>query len=188
MEEQGKIIVRAAEQIIVLQGIEALSLNSLANEPELKGIDISSLLQSEVDIFILLIADLEKDLDLLLANSTPGSISPETEFELFFKMLYDLFQQKTWYLPIIFYNNVFERNNRINAAIKQIKNKATDYLAKLIDRGKKENVFATTENTQTLVKDILGSARFLMNDLQLSRQITRDLKIHFAQKIKYKYQ
>ncbi|MBN2634670.1 MAG: hypothetical protein JXR61_00265 [Prolixibacteraceae bacterium] len=187
MEEQSKNIVRVAERIIVQQGIEALSLNSLSNEPELKGIDIGSLLKSEEDIFLLLIADLEKDLDLLLANSTPGSISPETEFELFFKMLYDLFQQKPWYLPIIFYNNILERNKRINAAIKHIKNKATGYLTKLIDRGKKENVFATTENTQTLVKDILGSIRFLMNDLQLSRQVTRDLKIHFAQKIKYKY-
>jgi len=160
MERLCKNIVGAAERIIVQQGIEELNLNSLVNDPELKEMDISVVLKKEEDIYILLIDSLDKDIELLLSNSIPGSITPEIELELLFKRAFDLFQKKSWYLSVLFYNSIFEYNERIDQAIKKIKIKVVDYLSRLINRGKKENVFVTTEDTQTLVKDILQGIFF----------------------------
>ncbi len=160
MDEYSRNVIKAAARIIVQQGIEALNLNSLAKDQELMEMDISISIKKEEDIFILLINSLDEDIELLLSNSINESITPDIELELLLKKVFDLFQKKSWYLSVLFYNSIFEYNTRIDKAFKEIKIRVADYLTNLIDRGKKEDVFPPTEDTQVLVKQIFGNIVF----------------------------
>jgi hypothetical protein len=53
---------------------------------------------------------------------------------------------------------------------------AKKYLAGLIERGKAQKVFTINTKTKILVKEILGSFKALMNDMQLANKMVRDLK------------
>lgn len=160
MDKNSRNVTKAAARIIVQQGIEALNLNSLAKDQELKRMDISVLIKKEEDIFILLIDRLDEDIELLLCSSVNGSITPELELELLLKKAFELFQKKSWYLSVLYYNSIFEYNERIDIAFKEIQIKVADYLTKLIDKGKKENVYPPTKDTEFLMKQIFGNIIF----------------------------
>jgi hypothetical protein len=57
-----------------------------------------------------------------------------------------------------------------------MKKSASDYLKGVIDRGKEQGCFTNQIPTESLVADIIGSFRGLMNDVRLADKMMADLK------------
>ncbi len=95
---------------------------------------------------------------------------------MLFKELHKLFLKKPYYLEMIFDKDLQQQYSFIEIAISRIKRIANDYLSGLIDRGKEQDVFTINAETKVLVKEILGSFKGIMNDMQLTDKMVRDLK------------
>ncbi len=171
-----KQIIAASAKLIAKSGIEEFSIEKLSNQPEMKRFDVYTLIENEEKIFTQLLLELEKDLKELIGNISFAYKDPEQEFENLFKQLYKFFKQKPHNLILIFEKFLQYQYRSANKILVRIKNIAKDYLTELIDRGKAQKVFTIEVETEELVTDILGSFQSLMNDMQMTGKMLRDLK------------
>ncbi|MBN2634667.1 MAG: hypothetical protein JXR61_00250 [Prolixibacteraceae bacterium] len=176
MNSKNTDVINAAGRIIVASGTKGISINALLNEPELKGNNFLKNFKDEEDIYEILLLNFEIELIELFVNVAKEGKKPDVEIELLFKRLYTLFKAKPWSLLLIFDSSLQERYTWFENSILRIRKSARSYLTDLIERGKEENVFKTSQNTNLLVKEILGSFRSLMNDYQLGQKMIKDLK------------
>lgn len=159
-------------------GTEDFSLEKLSKQSEIKGFDLFVLFRKEEEIFEELLLNLEKEIKELVDGISSGQDAPSEEFEMLFKQLHRIFKQKPYYLTLIFDKDLPRQYNDADKIISRIKDMAKEYLAGLIDRGKAQKVFTIGTETKVLVKEILGSFQALMNDMQLTDKMVRDLKKH----------
>lgn len=176
MDSENTDVINTAGRIIVVSKTKGLSINTLLKEPELKGKNFLKNFKDEEDIYEILLLNFEIELVELIVNISKENNRPDVEIELLFKKLYTLFKAKPWSLLLIFDYGLQERYKWFANTIFRIKKLAHTYLTKLIERGKDEKVFKTSQNTNLLVKGILVSFRSLMNDYQLGNKMINDLK------------
>lgn len=176
MDSKNEDVIKAAGRIIVVSGAQALTINTLFQEPEMKGKSFLRRLKDDEDIYELLLLNFEVEIIELIGAISVECETPDKELELLFKRLYALFKKKPWNLILIFDNNLSKRYKWFDKNIFRIKNMAKNYLTDLIDRGKKEKVFTTSEDTKILVRDILSSFSLLMSDYQLGWKMINNLK------------
>lgn len=96
--------------------------------------------------------------------------------ETFFKGLYFLFLQKSYYLSLIFDKSLMSRDESIKHSVLRIKLIAEDYITRIIDKGKKQNNFKTNETTKFSVNKILSVFRLFMKDEQRMIEMMLELK------------
>jgi AcrR family transcriptional regulator len=171
-----KQIIEASGRLLIEDGSGSFTLKKLSKRPEMKGFDVFALVRNEEQIFEQLLLQLEKELAALLDDLSAKHNSPATEFELLFKQLHRLFKQKPYYLTVIFDSDFRQKYGHSEKIISRIKGVAKNYLAGLIDRGKIQDAFTIDTETKFLVREILGSFQALMNDMQLTDKMIRDLK------------
>jgi AcrR family transcriptional regulator len=171
-----KQIIEASGRLLTEDDPAAFTLEKLSNSPGLKGFDVFTLVKNEEQIFEQLLLQLEKELTAMVDEITSGQDDPALEFEMLFKRLHQLFKQKPYYLTVIFDKDLRQQYSGADQNISRIKSVAREYLAGLIDRGKAQKVFTIDTKTKILVKEILGSFQALMNDIQLTSKMIRDLK------------
>lgn len=174
--EAEKKIIQASGRLLVEKGPEKFTLRKLSQQQEIKGIDLFAFFRKEEEIFEELLLNLEKELKELVDGISSGQNAPAEEFEMFFKQLHQLFKQKPYYLTVIFDKDLRRQYSGAEEIISRIKGVAKEYLSSLIARGKAQNVFTINTKTKVLVKEILGSFQALMNDMQLSDKMVRNLK------------
>ncbi|MBV2247957.1 MAG: hypothetical protein KUL83_12375 [Lentimicrobium sp.] len=176
MEASNKDVIKAAGRIMVNTGIAGLTLDSLRQEGEIAGKRLPKEIVSESDLFELLFRDFERELKALVTGIAIKHKPPDKEIALLFKSLYDLFKYNQWYLDLVFDPAISVRCPKAEDIIFGVKRVARNYLTRLIQRGKREEMFATTENTWVLVDEILESFRAMMNDWQLTEKMIKDIK------------
>ncbi len=176
MTTSNEDIIKAAGRIMVHSGIPGLTMDALMREPEIAGKKFSKEIMSESDLFELLLHDFERKLKALVTGIATKQKAPDKEITLLFKSLYDLFKCNQWYLDLVFDPVISVRCTKAEDIIFGVKRVARNYLTRLIQRGKREEMFATTENTYVLVDEILESFRAMMNDWQLTEKMIKDLK------------
>jgi len=177
METQTeKRIIEASGRLLTENGPREFTLDVLSKQPEMQGFDIFNLVRKEEEIFEQLLLQLEKELKEMVDGISSDQDSPAEEFEMLFKKLHRIFKQKPYYLPVIFDKELQRQYSGADKIISRIKGMAKKYLADLIDRGKTQKIFTIDTETKILVKEILGSFRALMNDMQMTDKIIRDLK------------
>jgi hypothetical protein len=88
-----------------------------------------------------------------------------------------LFNQKSYYLHILFSDEKVEKNKTIQEILKRVKNEAKTYLFQILEQGKKTGTFNNKLATSFLVENILSRFRLLMSDQQLTYKMIRDLKL-----------
>ncbi len=182
MATNNEDIIKAAGRIMVHSGIPGLTMDALMEEPEIAGKRLPKEIESESDLIELLLLDFERELKALVTGIAAKQKSPDNEIALLFKNLYDLFKHNQWYLDLVFDPAIKVRCTKAEDIILGVKRVAKSYLTRLIQRGKREEVFATSESTYVLVNEILESFRALMNDWQLTEKMIKDLK--YAQAVK----
>lgn len=171
-----KQMIEASGKLLTENGPGAFTLDVLSKQPEMQGFDIFTLVRNEEEVFEQLLHQLEKELKEMVDKISSNQDSPAAEFEMLFKQLHQLFKQKPYYLTLIFDKDLRHQYSGTDQIISRIKGMAKKYLAELIDRGKVQKVFTINTETKILVKEILGSFQALMNDMQLTNKMVRDLK------------
>jgi len=171
-----KQMIEASGKLLTESGSGAFTLEKLSKRPEMKGFDVFALVKNEEQIFAQLLLQLEKELTAIVNDISAKQDSPAAEFEMLFKQLHRLFKQKPYYLSVIFDKDLHRQYRGAEKIISQIKGVAKGYLTGLIDRGKAQKVFTINTKTKVLVKEILDSFQALMNDMQLTDKMVRDLK------------
>lgn len=182
MANSNEDIIKAAGRIMVHSGIAGLTLDTLMQEPEIAGKRLPKEMKSESDLFELLLLDFERELKALVSGIATQKDHPDKEIGLLFKGLYELFKKNQWYLDLIFDPALKARCTKAEDIIFRVKRMAKSYLTRLIQRGKREEVFATFESTHVLVNEILESFRAMMNDWQLTEKMIKDIKYAQAAK------
>lgn len=176
MDSKNQNVIQAAGRIIVVSGTQALTINTLFREPEIKGKSFLRSLKDDEDIYEILLLNFEIELIDLIGGIQVECETPDKEIELLFNRLYAFFKKKPWNLKLIFDKNLSNGYIWFDKSIFRIKNMAKNYLTDLINRGKKEKVFANSEDTKILVRDILSGFSLLMSDYQLGWKLINDLK------------
>ena len=144
MKTNNTQILGIAAGIIQNSGLAALSIQKLAEKLGANREELNAhFLEEDDDIILIILLALENDLILLIREIKNRHTTPEAELKLFFKGLYSLFLQKTYYLSILFDKNLRQRDNEIKKAIRRIKVLSVKYLSDLIEEGKGTNTFKT---------------------------------------------
>ena len=170
-------IIETAGLIINNEGIDALKVDLLARKMGIDRIQLLPLLKKDDDILMLVLLTLENDIQQSINNVKEMDLTPEKELHYLFKKLYQLFNQKTYYLHVIFSTEMIEKDNTIQIKLTGIREIAKAYLFRILEQGKETEIFSRKVGTNHLVKWILGSFRLLMSDIQLTNKMIRDLKI-----------
>ncbi len=170
-------ILEAAGNIINEAGINALSLDALSLKLGIPRNKLLLYIRKDEDIVICLLLSLESEMLQLINNVAAMSSSSENEFQNLFKSLFKLFNQKLYYLHLMFSTEIIEKNAAAKEILKRILKIAKTYLTQVLEKGKKTGVFSKKITTNLLVENILGSFRLLMSDQQLTNKMIRDLKI-----------
>lgn len=176
METEKNEIIDKITQIIMNDGLEALTIHNLATELKIGENHLYNRFPKDDDILLMMLNCFEKELKQIIHEFSNYSETTEKEFKFLFKSLYNLFLQKPYYLSIIFDKSLSKRDESIKKAIFRIKNIAEIYLTTLINNGKKDNTFKTKVPTSLLVRKMLSEFRLLMKDEQYINEMIIELK------------
>lgn len=176
METSKEHIVEKAAQMIMQSGVEALTLNRLSAELDLKKNPSAIHLAKEEDLLLLIAEKMETDIHTFIKGLSQSRENPDAELSILFKKLYFFFLQKPYYLDILFDEKNWTENPEIKAVLTQMKNRAENYLTSVIERGKMKTIFKTKSSTQALVEHILSGFRIFMQDEQQLNEMIQELK------------
>lgn len=169
-------IAEVAGKIISESGLDALTTEELAKKMRIDHEILYIYFKNNVDILSFLIQNLEYEIRVLINDLETKNVSPEKELQLLFENMYRLFEQKPYYLSIIFIIEDKEKADRGHEILISIKSTINKYLLKIINQGKKETIFKTKQTPWTLVNNILGSFRSFMNQQNIINKMVRDIK------------
>ncbi len=182
MENQNITLREAAGAIINEDGINALTIDTLIRKMGISRNEFPLDFNNDVDILEFMSLSLENEIRQLITNVVAKNYSPENELQDLFKGLYELFNQKSYYLHILFSDEMIERNKSIQEILRRIKNETKTYLHLILEQGKKTGVFNNKIATSYLVENIISRFRLFMSDQELTNKMIRDLKLIRANK------
>jgi hypothetical protein len=168
-------IIEKAAHIIKNKGIEELTIYNLATELSVNVNQLYPQFAKDNDLILMIMTAFENELKEFGHEHIKNIEPPEIELKLRFKKLHFLFLQKPYYLSIILDQRLIEKNNDIKKSFFRIRNIAATYLAEIINKGKKENIFKTNESTKTLVRKILNGFRIYMQDEHILNRMVVDI-------------
>ncbi len=158
-------------------GINALTIDKLAMKMGINPTELSSFFKQDNDVLIMMLLSFDNEIKQLINDVVTRKQSPEEELQNLFKHLYDLFNQKPYYLSIIFAAELMEKDSDMHDILLRIKTAAEIYLFEVINQGKQKKLFNNPTTTKSIVNKILVSFRMLMNEQQISIKLVRDLEI-----------
>lgn len=171
-----KMVEQIAGLIIEDEGIDTLTIASVAKELNLDENHLLLQFSSVDDILVILLESFENEL-LEFVNETLGKEEgPETKFKLLFKRLYFLFLQRPYYLAVIFNKSLTRKNEKITAVVFRIKKLAKSYLTGIIDEGKRLQVFKTPLPSEKWADRILSEFRLFMENEQRVNELVINMK------------
>jgi len=177
MELAKKDLVKAAGAIINKAGIDGLTIVSLAVKLGISPKELSSFFTQDKDVLLMMLLSLDNEIQQLIHNVVTKTQLPEEELNSLFKNLYTFFDQKPYYLPVIFAAELMENDSDIQDILLRIKTAAEIYLFEIINQGKQKKLFNNATRTKSIFNRILVSFRVLMNEKQISIKLVRDLEI-----------
>jgi len=175
--EKREDIIEAAGSIILQSGINALSIEELELKMGISHQELSMYFSMDKDILIMLLNHLEHEIQQLIKNVAASNLSPDEELQNLFKSLNKLFDQKPFYLVLIFSRDLVEKNSEIPIILNRIIKRAENFLLHVINKGKQENVFQAGIKSRYLVNRILVSFRLLMNEQRVAEALVRDIAL-----------
>ena len=169
-------IAEAAGKIISESGLDALTTEELAKKMEIDHEILYIYFKNNADIPIFMLLNLENEVRVLINDSETSNLSSEVALQLLFENMFNLFNEKPYYLSILFSiesNDIVNNNHEILIRIKESIGK---YLLKIINQGKKDTIFKTKLTPGILVNSILGSFRSFMSQQNIMNKMVRDFK------------
>lgn len=177
METIKEEIVDAAGKIVTEAGIDFLTTENLATKMGVDSKTLHNHFKSDAAILNFLLITLKREIKILITDAESSNKSPADELELLFENIFNLFITKPYYLTIVVSVEEGKMGNRTKTRLKSIKKVISIYLTKIIDKGKKEEIFKTKRSPNTLVDNILVSFRSFMDQENMMNKWIRDLKM-----------
>ncbi len=177
MELRIADIEEVAGRIIIESGPDFLTIDELSSKMGINTTLLISFFERDDDILMLLIKSLDYDIKQLILENKLAERPPEEDLQILFQNIYELLKVKPYYLPVIFFVEIKEKDSELQKALLRIKISVRIYLLEVINIGKKETVFKTRQRSRKLVTNILGSFRSFMNEQRLINNMVRDLEI-----------
>lgn len=177
MELRIADIEEVAGRIIIESGLDFLTIDELSSKMGINTSLLISFFERDDDILMLLLASLEYDIKQLILKNKLAERPPEEDLQILFQNIYELIKVKPYYLPVIFFVEIKEKDSELQKALLRIKIFVRIYLLEVINNGKKVTVFKTRQRSRKLVTNILGSFRSFMNEQRLINNMVRDLEI-----------
>lgn len=177
MESKKTEMVEAAGRIILESGVNALTIEELAFRMEIPHSELLIYFEKDKDILKMMLFCLDNEIQQLIHDVVSSTQLPEEELNSLFKNLYKFFDQKPYYLSIIFAAELMENDSDIQDILLKIKTAAEIYLFEVINQGKQKKLFNNPTSTMSIVNKILVSFRVLMNEQQISIKLVRDFEI-----------
>jgi AcrR family transcriptional regulator len=177
MELTKNDLIKAAGAMINEAGINALTIDKLAIKMGINPLELSAFFKQDNDVLIMMLLSLDNEIQQLIHDVVSNTQLPEEELNSLFKNLYKFFDQKPYYLSIIFAADLMENDSDIQDILLRIKKTAEVYLFEVINQGKQKKLFNNTTTTKSIVNKILVSFRMLMNEQQVSLKLVRDFEI-----------
>jgi len=177
MELTKNDLVKASGAIINESGINALTIDKLALKMGINPTELSTFFRQDKDVLLMMLLCLDNEMHQLIHDGVTKTQLPEEELNSLFKNLYTFFDQKPYYLSVIFAAEFMENDSNIQDILLRIKTAAEIYLFEIINQGKQKKLFNNATRTKSIVNKILLSFRVLMNEQQLSIKLVRDLEI-----------
>lgn len=177
MELTKNDLVKASGAIINEAGINALTIDKLALKMGINPTELSTFFKQDKDVLLMMLLCLDNEMQQLIQDVVTKTQLPEEELNSLFKNLYAFFDQKPYYLSIIFAAELMENDSDIQNILLRIKTAAEIYLFEVINQGKQKQQFNNATRTKSIVNKILMSFRVLMNEQQISIKLVRDFEI-----------
>ncbi len=175
MEPREKELVEVVGKIILESGINNLTIDVLANRFEISHSELSIYFENDTDILKMMLFSLDSEMHKLINTLVTRHLSPEEELQNLFRDLYELFNRKPYYLPLIFSTELTEMESELRDILFGIRTAAEKYLLQIITQGKNAKIYKTKTNSRSLANRILVSFRLLMHEQMVSMNLVRNL-------------
>ena len=177
MEPVESVIEKAAGAIIDEAGINALTVDALALQMRIPKSELSNYFKNQEDILKFLALRLENEIGQLIQNLEAMHHEPENELSDLFMGLDDFYNRKSHFLELMFADEIHKNGSAVQTIIFAVRKAVGNYLAQIIEQGKKTGVFHSRMDTRLEVESILNRFRFFMSDLPMTHKMIRDLKM-----------
>ncbi len=167
-------IEKAAGAIIDKDGIDAITVDALALQTEIAKSELVSYFKNKNEVLKFIALRLENEIHKLINDIAEKKHAPEKELSDLFKGLYNFFNQKSYFLELLFAD--VEHENDVRIILLGIRKTVKNQLWKIIEQGKKTGAFNPHVDTRYEVESILNSFRFFMSDIPMTHKMIRDLK------------
>jgi len=176
MEPKESDIEKAAGAIIDELGINALTVDALALQVGVPKNELPGYLKNEDDILKFLALRLENEMQQLINNLVAMHHGPDEELADLFMSLDDFYNRKSHFLELMFADVIHKNGSAVQTILVGIRKIVGNYLAQIIEQGKKTGIFNARMDTKHEVDAILNRFRFFMSDLPMTHKMIRDLK------------
>ena len=113
MELTKNDLVKASGAIINEAGINALTIDKLALKIGIKPTELSTFFKQDKDVLLMMLLCLDNEMQQLIHDVVTKTQLPEEELNSLFKNLYKFFDQRPYYLTIIFAVELMENDSDI---------------------------------------------------------------------------
>lgn len=124
MELTKNDLVKASGTIINEAGINALTIDKLALKMGINPTELSTFFKQDKDVLLMMLLCLDNEMQQLIHDVVTKKQSPEEELQNLFKNLYTFFDQKPYYLSIIFSTELTEKDSEMHNILLRIKTAA----------------------------------------------------------------
>ncbi len=155
-------IIESAGKLLAKGGIQNLTTKKLANEMKFSEAALYRHFKSKDDIIFAMLIYLGSNIDKRIKDIFNSDNSTVEKLKILFNNQFVFFNKNNHYLVAIFSDGLWESNEKIHQAVKQIMTIKQKHLKAIFTLGQTKNEITSKINPQTLTHMIMGIFRLQM--------------------------
>lgn len=155
-------IIDAAGKLLAKGGIQNLTTKKIAKEMKFSEAALYRHFKSKDDIVFAMLTYLASNIDKRISEIINSDGHTIEKLKTMFNNQFTFFNKNTHYLVAIFSDGLWENNEKIHQAVKQIMTVKQKHLNDIFVEGQSKNIITSNISAQTLTHIIMGSFRLHM--------------------------
>ncbi len=161
-------IINAAGKIITEYGVGSLTIRNLAEKMEFGESALYRHFKSKDEIVLTMLNFIAEDFKMRFAQTLERYTDPEEQLQDLFRSQLEFFTLKPHFLIPVISDGLFEKNEKINDALKKTMLNTKGIFTQIIKKGQDDGVFRNDIGVEELVHIFMGSFRLLMFEWRTS--------------------
>ncbi|GEC78290.1 TetR/AcrR family transcriptional regulator [Flavobacterium aquatile] len=162
-------IIESAGKLLMEKGIKGLTTKNLAQEMGFSESALYRHFKNKEDIIVLLLDYLGSNIKERLDVIFESSATSEIKLKQLFSSQFHFFSKNPHFVVAILSEGLFDESEKINQSIMKVIQYKMQLIAKIIEDGKKNNVFTNSLETEEILHIIIGSFRMMMLKWKFSK-------------------